>query len=31
MRIIKAIKCPADTLCVVAGRWKEGKREKVKK
>ena len=31
MRIIKAIKCPATTLCVVAGRWKEGKREKVKK
>ena len=31
MRIIKAIKCPAATLCVVAGRWKEGKREEVKK
>lgn len=31
MRIIKAIKCLAATLCVVAGRWKEGKREKVKK
>ena len=31
MRIIKAIKCPAATLCVVAGRWKECKREDVKK
>jgi hypothetical protein len=31
MRIIKAIKCPAATLCVVVGRWKEGKREEVKK
>ena len=32
MRIIKAIKCPAATLCVVAGRWKEAKRrgEKMK-
>ena len=27
MRIIKVIKCPAATLCVVAGRRKEGKRE----
>lgn len=31
MRIIKAIKCPAATLCVVVGRWREGKREEVKK
>lgn len=30
MRIIKAIKCPATTLCVVAGRIKEGKRKRRK-
>ena len=31
MRIIKAIKCPAATLCVVVVRWKEGKRKEAKK
>ena len=31
MRIIKAIKCPATTLCVVAGRIKEGKRKEAEK
>jgi hypothetical protein len=31
VKIIKAIKYPVTTLCVVAGRIKEGKRKEAKK